>query len=149
MRQAGLVMLILLVCGTVWAAPQQPELTATQRARYHQLNRQIRCMICQSRSIADSDAPLAADMRNIVARQIAAGRSDSQIKHYLVNRYGEYILYKPPFKPSTWLLWLGPAILLLIAIFVVFVLWRKTRRRQQPCPPDATAIDRLLKDEQR
>ncbi len=111
---------------------------AERQARYHGLISELRCVICQNESIATSGAPLAQDMRGLVAEQIRAGRSDEQIKQYLVDRYGSWVLYDPPFSPATWLLWLGPGVLLLVGLATALVM---LRRRQQTAETPA-ALDR-------
>jgi len=139
--------LLIAVCTALFAVTafaQPPEVPEGEQARYHALIAELRCVICQNRSIAESDAPLANDMRQIVVRQMQAGRSDSEIKDYLVQRYGEFVLYNPRFSTATWVLWLGPPTLLIIGILVVFLLWRRTTKRTEPKPPDADKIARLL-----
>lgn len=121
------------------------ELDAAQQQRYHALIQELRCLVCQNQSIADSDAPLAADLRTQVQTQLAAGRSDQEIQRYLTDRYGDFVLYRPPFKPTTWLLWLGPFALLLVAIIVAL---RFARARRAPPPvADRAAVQALLDDE--
>lgn len=78
-----------------------------------ELSHKLRCLVCQNQSIAESNAPLAVDLRNQVREQLAAGRSQRDVLSYLVDRYGDFVLYEPPLKASTVLLWAGPAILLL------------------------------------
>jgi cytochrome c-type biogenesis protein CcmH len=77
-------------------------------ARARDLQRQLRCLVCQGESIDESNADFAADMRHLVRTQMAEGKSDAQIQDYLVARYGDFILMKPPVQPNTWLLWLAP-----------------------------------------
>lgn len=84
-------------------------------AEVHELAHKLRCLVCQNQSIAESNAPLAVDLRNQVREQLAAGRSKSEILDYLVARYGDFVLYEPPLKATTLLLWGGPAVLLLAA----------------------------------
>lgn len=81
--------------------------------RYRDLIHSLRCMQCQNESLAESQVDLAADLRRQVREQMANGASDEEIRDYLTSRYGDFISYRPPFKPSTWLLWLAPALLLL------------------------------------
>lgn len=135
----------LVLAGT--AAGQDRALTPAQTERYHALIKVLRCVVCQNQSIAESGAPLAANMRDLVRRKIAAGRSDAQIKTFLVDRYGEWVLYDPRFQPSTWLLWLGPVLLLAAGLVVAWLLWRRTAARREPPPPDRSAIERVLRDE--
>ena len=89
--------------------------------------REIRCVVCQSQSIDESDADIAANLRNIVREQIAAGKSEGDIRDYLTARYGDFVLLKPPFKRSTLVLWLSPFALALIALGVGFVMLRRSR----------------------
>jgi cytochrome c-type biogenesis protein CcmH len=77
-------------------------------ARARHLQRQLRCLVCQGESVDDSSSPFADDVRHLVRRQIADGKSDRQIEDFLVERYGDFILMKPPLQPNTWLLWLAP-----------------------------------------
>lgn len=93
-------------------------------ARVHALAQQLRCMVCQNQTLADSNAPLAVDLRGQIRAQMVQGASDTAIKEYLVQRYGDFVLYDPPFKPATWALWLGPFALL---AGIVFMLWRRKR----------------------
>lgn len=97
---------------------------------------ELRCLVCQNESLAGSRADLANDLRREVRSLIKAGRSDAEIKQYLVNRYGDFVLYRPQVKPLTWLLWFGPAGLLALG---VWVLLRFVRRKSSP--GDAPVLD--------
>lgn len=97
--------------------------------RYLALIEEIRCLVCQNQSLADSNAGLARDLRNEIQRMIEAGQDNAQIVEFLVARYGDFVLYRPPLKGNTWLLWLGPFLLLPGALAVAFVLIRKQARR--------------------
>ncbi|MFC5431206.1 cytochrome c-type biogenesis protein [Paraburkholderia denitrificans] len=92
--------------------------------RLYRLTSQLRCLVCQNESLADSDASLAVDLRNLVRDHMAAGESDAQIKQFLVARYGNFVIYRPPVTGSTLLLWLGPLLLVGIGILA---LWRGMR----------------------
>lgn len=81
--------------------------------RYEHLSRQLRCLVCRSETIADSNAQLANDLRRQVRELMAAGKSDDEILKYMVDRYGDYVLYNPPVVPRTWLLWAAPALLVI------------------------------------
>jgi cytochrome c-type biogenesis protein CcmH len=83
------------------------------QARYEKLTHELRCLVCRSETIADSNAPLAADLRRGVAEQIKAGKSDADILKFMTDRYGDYVLYTPPVVPRTWLLWVAPVLFLL------------------------------------
>ena len=97
----------------------------TEEARFHALAAELRCVMCQNQSLADSNALIALSLRHEVLELMRKGNSDAQIKEFLVARYGEFVLYKPRIEPSTWLLWLGPLALLLVGAGVVVVLIRK------------------------
>ena len=99
-----------------------------QQARYERVIRELRCLQCRSETIADSNATLAADLRRQVREMMAAGRTDQEIFQHMVDRYGDYVLYKPPLVARTWLLWGGPILLLVGgAAIAVFVIARKSR----------------------
>ncbi|MEF8792349.1 cytochrome c-type biogenesis protein [Thiohalorhabdus sp.] len=100
-----------------------------QQERYWALLGKLRCLVCQNQSLSDSDADLAQDLRDEVYVQMAEkGKTNEAIVDYLVDRYGDFVLYRPPFEPSTYLLWLGPFLLLAIGFGVLVVV---VRRRQQ------------------
>ena len=105
-----------------------------QQATYERLTREVRCLVCQNQTIADSTAPLAADLRRQIHAQIEAGQTEEEIKLYLLARYGDFVLYRPRFKSSTALLWLAPALLLLLGGFTLrrIIL----RRAGLPVPAD-------------
>ncbi|MFP5406986.1 MAG: cytochrome c-type biogenesis protein, partial [Gammaproteobacteria bacterium] len=88
--------------------------------RYRHLAHELRCMVCQNQTLADSEASLAVDLRHQVEAMIVEGKSDDQIKEYLVDRYGEFVLFRPPVQRSTWVLWFGPFGLLGIGAVVWF-----------------------------
>ena len=94
-------------------------LNESQQARYDVWINELRCLVCQNQTIAESNAPLAADLRVQVEKQIEAGRSDEEIRLYLTDRYGDFVLYNPPLQSSTWLLWFAPFVLLAIALAFV------------------------------
>ena len=93
-----------------WANRQLPD--ARQEARAKALMEELRCLVCQGQSIADSDAELAGDMRHLVRSRIAAGESPSQIRRWLIDRYGNWVSYRPPAEPIAWPLWAAPLVLL-------------------------------------
>lgn len=133
--------LLLLLPLTLAAA----ELDTQQQARYQALINELRCLVCQNQSIAESNAPLANDLREQVRAQLLAGRSDAEIRAWLTDRYGDFVLYRPPFKASTLLLWLGPLLLVLAGLGLA---WRQTRRPvPPPAPADPAALRRLLDEE--
>ena len=87
-----------------------------RQARYEHLTGELRCLVCQNQTIADSNAGLAGDLRREVKEMIAAGKSDDEIKHFLTARYGDFVLYDPPLTPRTLLLWAAPALLVLVTV---------------------------------
>ena len=100
-----------------WANRQLPD--ANEEAKAQALMGELRCLVCQGQSIADSDAELAGDMRDLVRRRIAAGEKPSAIRAWLIQRYGTWISYKPTDEPSAWPLWLAPLALLLIGAWLI------------------------------
>ena len=122
--------LILLLCAcvmaTAWAVDSAPAFDdAALQARYENLTRQLRCLVCQNETIADSNATLAGDLRRELREQLAAGATDERVLKFMTDRYGAFVLYKPPMEPRTWVLWFGPAVLLLIGVLVVVTIIRK------------------------
>jgi len=93
----------------------------------------LRCMVCQNQTLAESNAPLAADMRQQIREQLAQGRSEDQVRDYFEQRYGAFVRYDPPFSPATWLLWLGP--FLLLAFGLAWLARVVLRRQRQAAPP--------------
>ena len=110
--------------------------------RARALMKEVRCVVCQAQSIDESDAGIASDMRRLIRQQIAAGQSDAQILKYLSDRYGDFVLFKPPFKAATALLWAGPFVLLAIGGLVIVFFFR--RRPATPEKALSTAeLDRI------
>jgi cytochrome c-type biogenesis protein CcmH len=99
-----------------------------QELRFQHLTHQLRCPMCQNETLADSNAPIARDLRNQIFQMMQQGRSDEEIKQYLVARYSRFVLYDPPLTPGTWLLWFGPLLILLGGAGVVLVAIRKRSR---------------------
>jgi cytochrome c-type biogenesis protein CcmH len=103
--------------------------------------------VCQNQSLAESEAPLAADLREEVREQLAAGKSDAEIKQYLTDRYGDFVLYRPRFAARTWLLWLGPFLLLAVGIAVVVGFVRRSRKAADASPAvDSELLHKILDD---
>ena len=126
---ASLLMVWSLVAFGQAAEVAHPDPVVEDRLRT--LAEELRCLVCQNQTIADSNAPLALDLRNQIRSQIAAGASDAQIREYMVDRYGDFVLYRPPLKATTVLLWTGP-FLLLAAGIVAFVRVMRRQRRERP-----------------
>lgn len=131
MIRAGLLLLGWLVFASASGQnPIQPLdfSSDTERQRYHSLIGELRCTVCQNEALASSDAPLAADLRQSVYRQIRAGRSDGEIRQFMRDRYGDFVLYNPPMAGHTLLLWGGPPLLLVIGMIASFFIIRRRRR---------------------
>ena len=107
-----------------------------ERARYSELTRELRCPKCQNQDIADSNAPIAADLRKEIYRMLGEGRSNREIIDFMVDRYGEFVRYKPQLNARTWLLWFGPALLLGGGLVVIGLIVGRRRgaRREQADP---------------
>ncbi|AYN94914.1 cytochrome c-type biogenesis protein CcmH [Pseudomonas sp. LTJR-52] len=106
-----------------------------ERERFQALTRELRCPKCQNQDLADSNAPIAADLRGEIHRLMNEGKSDEQIITYLVARYGEFVMYRPPVEQRTWLLWYGPAAFLILGFCIILIIVR--RRQQQTLPSNA------------
>lgn len=153
MRALLLLLVIMVVAATPLAAVQPDEILADPplEARARDISAGLRCMVCQNQSIDDSDAPLARDLRILVRERLKAGDSDDEVKAFIVERYGEFVLLQPPFARHTLLLWLAPAILLACGIVIV---WRVQRRRRAAVEPKALtprekrSLARLMSDDQ-
>ena len=119
-------------------------------ARAQELMREIRCVVCQSESINESDADIAAELRNIVREQVAAGRSDDEIHDYLTARYGDFILLDPPFKTETLILWLGPFALAVAGMAAAAMILRRRvpagAATAELTPAQRNRLDELLVD---
>jgi cytochrome c-type biogenesis protein CcmH len=130
----GLVMSAM--AGTAEPVAQDPVL----EKRLNALSAELRCLVCQNQSLADSHAELAIDLKNQVRDMMRAGKTDDEIKHYLTQRYGDFVLYNPPVKASTWLLWVGPFVLLVGGVFVLSFILR-SRRRDMAVAKEASPAD--------
>jgi cytochrome c-type biogenesis protein CcmH len=138
--RAALAALLVAFATLAWGqAEELAKPDPAVEARLKALAEELRCLVCQNQTIADSTAPLALDLRNQIRTQIAQGRTDDQIRSYMVDRYGDFVLYRPPFKATTAVLWLGP-FLLIGAGLVIFL--GIVRRRRTETPADATPPQR-------
>ena len=99
--------------------------------RVNALSSELRCLVCQNQTLADSNAPLAVDLRNQVREQLARGASEREVRDWMVARYGDFVLYRPPFKASTLLLWAGPFLLLLLGLVIALRRIRQGRRAER------------------
>ena len=110
------------------------------------LSEQLRCLVCQNQTIAESHADLAIDLRNQVREQLGQGRSEQQVIDYMVERYGDFVMYKPPMKPTTWLLWYGPLLLLAAGLGLLALQLRRRVAAEPDLPAEELARAATLLD---
>jgi cytochrome c-type biogenesis protein CcmH len=142
MRAVALAILLLLALASSLAFAVTPDEMLTDpklEARAQALSAQLRCMVCQNESIDESEAPLAHDIRVLVRQKILAGESDAEIRAFLVARYGDFILLKPPFKPETFLLWTAPVLLLLAGGAAIAISFKQ--RKTPALPASLSAVE--------
>jgi cytochrome c-type biogenesis protein CcmH len=138
-RAALILMLFSCVCLSIVAREAQPSAAdPVLEERVMKLSRELRCLVCQNETLADSRADLAEDLRGQIREQMKAGKSDKEIIAYLTDRYGKFILYNPPVDPTTYLLWFGPFILLLAGLLFLFRYLKQRRDliTEQPLSAD-------------
>jgi cytochrome c-type biogenesis protein CcmH len=144
---AALALSLVAFSGAPAALQAAPELvefeTPEQDARYQRLVRELRCTVCQNQNLIESNAPLAADLRRQISTMIRAGAETDEVVDYMVARYGDFVLFRPPMNPTTYLLWYGPLALLLIGLAALAtVLWRR-RTGVASAPLSAAEQERL------
>jgi cytochrome c-type biogenesis protein CcmH len=150
--KAILVVLALLAVQPAFAlGPDEILPDPRLEARARQIGKELRCLVCQNQSIDDSDADLARDLRLLVRERLTKGDSDEAVKQFVVARYGDYVLLRPPFKSTTWLLWLGPALILLAGLAAAWRFYRGRRTEPAPAPlnPDEERRLKALMEEDR
>lgn len=127
-----MALLLLLACGLTQAAEAAAAVDdPALEARMVRITTELRCLVCQNQTIADSHSGLAIDLRNQVREMLRRGESDAQVIDYMTARYGDFVLYRPPVKTTTWLLWFGPGLLLFGGLVALFVVLRR-RARMDP-----------------
>lgn len=148
MRLLALILALLLATPAFAVLPHEQLKDPVLEARAREISKELRCVVCQNQTIDESDATLAADLRMIVRERLVAGDSDEEVKAWIVARYGDYVLMRPPFRGETVLLWLGPALVLLLGGIGV-ALYLRNRAHPQPAlsPQEQAELDRLLKDD--
>ncbi len=130
-----IVLLLSLMASTALAVEPDEILTdLAMEGRAREISKELRCLVCQNQSIDDSDAPLARDLRILVRERLLAGDTDEETVSFIVDRYGDFVLLRPPFKASTLILWIGPALILISGIIGVGI-WHRRRSAQ-----DVTAV---------
>lgn len=128
MREFLLALMLLFAASPAWAGEAAPAADdPAVEQRMSEIANELRCLVCQNQTIADSNAPLAVDLRNEIRAQLKQGRSAREIMDYMVARYGDFVLYRPPVKGTTLLLWAGPLLLLFVGLIVMF---RKIAKRR-------------------
>ena len=132
-RILNIILLWSSVC-SIAVALSTTGLLPEQEQRYHDLLKELRCLVCQNQSLAESDAGLAADLRDEVKAMIMEGADDNEIFKFMTERYGDFVLYQPPFKPQNYLLWVAPFLLLLIGLVVLI---RNVARQNRAMKPEA------------
>ena len=144
--------LLMLVIFGLWVAPMQAAIEAYQfdsaemEADYNRLIDELRCLVCQNQNLSGSDADLARDLRRQTYQMLQQGKSPQQVVDFMVARYGDFVLYRPQFKSNTYLLWLGPFLLLMLVLYLVV---RRLRAADKPVEVDASALaqaKQLLED---
>lgn len=131
-------LLVLMLAKGAWAAIEAHTFDKPEREQaYQALIEELRCLVCQNQNLAESNAELAGDLRQEVYRMLKEGRSREEIVNFMVSRYGDFVLYRPPVRSYTLLLWFGPALLLLLGAGILF--WALRQRQQANAPPTEAA----------
>jgi len=147
LRRAALALLAVTLLGAAAADPADRLADPAKEARAHALFRDVRCLVCQSESIDESQAPLAHDLRQLIRQQVADGRTDAQIRAFLVSRYGQFVLLTPKLSWGNAVLWVGP---LLVVVLGGVALWSRRQGAPEPASLSAqeeAALERLSRDE--
>ena len=147
-RALTLMLAVFLITGTAGAAIESKQFENSEtEARYKKMIAELRCLVCQNQNLSDSDADLAKDLRNQVEKMLKSGNSDEQIADYMVTRYGDFILYNPPLKTSTLVLWAGPLLMAIIGIIIVANIFRRRDRQKSTISPqDLSRAKSLIND---
>ena len=151
MRALLIALVLALTSGPAFALTAGEELDdPVLEARARDISKELRCLVCQNQSIDDSNAGLARDLRQLVRERLVAGDSDRQVTDYIVARYGDFVLLRPPFKASTYALWLGPAVILLLGFVGAGIFMRRQSRYATVAAPldddERRRLDKLLDD---
>lgn len=134
MKRLAAVLLALMAVTATAVDTEAPLETAEQQSLYRKLLEEVRCMVCQNQNLADSDAPLARDMRRELRRMVEDGASEGDVKQFLLDRYGDFALYRPRLAPNTLLLWVGPGVIVILALGAIALIIR--RRMRMPIPEE-------------
>ena len=148
-----LILVALLLLPATAAQPVEPDEMLANPAledRARELSKELRCLVCQNQSIDDSNAPLARDLRILVRERLTAGDSDEAVLDFVVARYGEFVLLRPPFRAATWLLWLAPPALLVMAVIFALLYIRRRPKTTAAAPlseAERARLEALMRDE--
>ncbi|MGQ0742575.1 MAG: cytochrome c-type biogenesis protein [Alphaproteobacteria bacterium] len=134
MKRACAILFALLATAALAAADAKNLSDPALEARARSLQKELRCLVCQGESLDESNAALAKELRRIIRERIAAGQSDNQIKEFLVARYGDFVLLRPPVRAETYALWLGPILILLLGGGAIALALRRASRRMRHPP---------------
>lgn len=139
----AIALLLSLAAEGAWAVePDEMLKDAALEQRARDISRQLRCVVCQNQDIDSSDAPLARDLRLLVREQLQAGASDAEIIAFVTDRYGDFVLLRPPFRPDTWLLWFAPLLFVLAGGALVVVFYGRMLRAAPSVPPPLDEAER-------
>ena len=145
---AAPVLAVMLTAAEPPAALDRPLTDTAQEARAQALFKDVRCVVCQHEAIADSPAGVAGDMRRLIREEIASGATDQQVRDDLVRRFGDYVLFTPPVRAGTWLLWFGPFALVALAALILVLRSRRRAVETTPLSPEEEArLDEVLRNE--
>ena len=122
------IIFLILTMTSAWAGDRYPFVNVNQEARFNQLMQQFRCLVCQNEDLASSNAVLAGDLRQQIYQMIVAGKSNVEITQYMVNRYGDFVLFKPPLDRETLFIWSLPFLLLISGVVIFYFVIRKYSR---------------------
>lgn len=134
MKCLAAALLSLMAVTATAVDTEAPLPTAEQQSLYRKLLEEVRCMVCQNQNLADSNAPLAQDMRRELHRMVEEGASEDDVKQFLLDRYGDFALYRPRLAPNTLLLWIGPGVIVVLALGAIALVIR--RRMRMPIPEE-------------
>jgi cytochrome c-type biogenesis protein CcmH len=147
MKRIGCIAALFWLTSHAFAAEVYQLPDPVQQKTYESLTSQLRCLVCQNQTIADSHAELAGDLRRQVYEMLQQGKSEQEIVQFMTDRYGDFVLYNPPFKAKTGLLWLGPALFLVVGLLaVIIIIRRKSRQSSQGLEPSQREKIRSLLD---
>lgn len=143
---AAVVVFCLAALPALAVTPSEMFDDPQKEKRARQLFEQLRCVVCQNQSIGESNAKVAGDMREVIRKKIEAGATNEEIKAYLTDRYGDFVLLKPPMKPTTYALWFGPAVVVALGAVGIGVYFRNRQRTAARGPKLSEAEERRLRD---